>query len=432
MAIVTGKLLATGENLDQTRNLIGLLQQFSVFLILGVFAGLLAANLNPHLYEEIVDFHVFGDSAVLFGHTVTVHFLINGMFMVFFFGIAAKEITESILPGGALNPVQKAINPIFGTIGGVLGPAGTYLLLAFVYYGGTEDFATVANGWAIPTATDIALAWLVARLVFGYRHPAVNFLLLLAVADDGIGLGIIAVFYPDPELPVMPAWLLLTVAGMGVAFAMRRMGVASWVPYVAIAGTLSWVGLIKSAVEPALALVPIVPFLPATVAQKTNPTELSGAVDDPHIVSEGIAGAHHSNSPLEMFEGQLKLFVDVGLFFFAFVNAGVTFASIGAVTLIVLVSLIAGKTVGITLFSWLAVKLGFPLPTGMDIRHLAVAGLIAGIGLTVALFVAGKAFAGPPFQDPAKMGAVLSGGVALLAIAAGAALKVKGQDNPPG
>ena len=415
----------------QTRNLIGLLQQFSIFLILGVVAGMLAANLDPHLYEEMVDYHVFGDGAVLFGHAITAHFLINSIFMVFFFGVATKEITESILPGGALNPVEKAINPILGTIGGVLGPAGMYLLLAFVFYGGTGDFQTVANGWAIPTATDIALAWLVARLVFGYRHPAVNFLLLLAVADDGIGLGIIAVFYPDPDLAVMPAWLLLTVAGMGVAFAMRRLGVASWVPYVAIAGTLSWIGLVKASIEPALALVPIVPFLPTAIAQKVAPTGHRSVERDAEFVAEGIAGPHDSNSALELFERQLKLFVDVGLFFFAFANAGVAFGFIGKVTFIVLISLVVGKTVGVTLFSWAAVKLGFPLPTGMDLRHLAVAGLIAGLGLTVALFVAGKAFAGPPFQDPAKMGAVLSGGVALLALVAGAALKVKSSVESP-
>ena len=405
------------------------MQRYSIFLILGVFAGMLAANIGPHWYEDIVDYHVFGDSAVLFGHAITAHFLINGVFMVFFFGVATKEITESILPGGALNPVNKAINPILGTIGGVLGPAGMYLLLAFVFYGGTADFGTVANGWAIPTATDIALAWLVARLVFGQRHPAVNFLLLLAVADDGIGLGIIAVFYPDPDLPVMPAWLLLTVAGMGVAFVMRRLGVSSWVPYIAIAGTLSWIGLIKASIEPALALVPIVPFLPASVRTTDVPINHGSAETDGEIVSEGISGAHDNNSPLELFEKQLKLFVDVGLFFFAFVNAGVAFGFIGKVTFIVLLSLIVGKVVGVTLFSWIAVRLGFPLPTGMGIKHLAVTGLIAGIGLTVALFVAGKAFTGPPFQDPAKMGAVLSGGVALLALAAGAVFKLKGSDD---
>ena len=318
-----------------------------------------------------------------------------------------------------------------GTIGGVLGPAGMYLLLTFVFFGGTGDFQTVANGWAIPTATDIALAWLVARLVFGYRHPAVNFLLLLAVADDGIGLGIIAVFYPDPELPVMPAWLLLTVAGMGAAFALRRLGVASWVPYVAIAGTLSWIGLIKASIEPALALVPIVPFLPATVTQMGISAEHGSVERDTENALDGITGAHHIGSALELFERHLKLFVDVGLFFFAFANAGVAIGFIGKVTFIVLISLIVGKTVGISLFSLAAVKLGFPLPTGMGVKHLAVAGLIAGVGLTVALFVAGKAFAGPPFQDPAKMGAVLSGGVALLALVAGAALKVKGPVDRP-
>ena len=118
-------------------------------------------------------------------------------------------------------------------------------------------------------------------------------------------------------------------------------------------------------------------------------------------------------------------------FFFAFVNAGVTFGAINTVTVIVLASLIVGKTMGITLFSMAGVWMGFPLPNGMGVRHLAVAGLIAGIGLTVALFVAGKAFTGPPFQEPAKMGAVLSGLVAFLALGAGALLRVRDGGSAP-
>ena len=90
--------------------------------------------------------------------------------------------------------------------------------------------------------------------------------------------------------------------------------------------------------------------------------------------------ASHPLSPLEQFEHHLKLFVDLGLFFFAFVNAGVTFGAINAVTVIVLASLIVGKTVGIALFSIAGTWVGFPLPNGMGVRHLAVAGLIAGIG----------------------------------------------------
>ncbi len=370
--------------MDQARRLTNILQEFSIPLIVGVLAGLVVANVDQHFYEELVDFRVFGEGIEVFGRSVTAHFLISEIFMVFLFGIAAKEITESVLPGGALNPIPRAINPLMGTLGGIVGPAGLYFLLTLVFYGGTDNFSEVANGWGIPTATDIALAWLVARLVFGNGHPAVNFLLLLAVADDAIGLGIIAVFYPDPNHPVQPAWLLLTLGGMLTAYGMRRGGVSFWPAYVLIAGGMSWAGLAKSAIEPALALVVIVPFLPGP---RVDPgLFVEEAYQGPAPRGQGAAAnpvAHHP-SALEQFEHQLKLFVDLGLFFFAFANAGVPFGSINQVTLVVLLSLVAGKTIGVSSFSWLALNAGFPLPTGMRMKHLAVAGLIAGLGLTVA------------------------------------------------
>ena len=411
--------------MHHAKRLTNIVQEYSIPLILGVVAGLAVANIDHHFYEELVDFHVFGSGVEVFGRSVTAHFLINEIFMVFFFGIAAKEITASVLPGGALNPIPKAINPLMGTLGGILGPVGLYFLLTLVIYGGSDDFSTVATGWGIPTATDIALAWLVARLVFGNGHPAVNFLLLLAVADDAIGLGIIAVFYPDPNHPVQPIWLLLTVGGMVTAYGLRRLRVGYWPVYILVAGAMSWIGLFKSSIEPALALVVIVPFLPATQQTLRLPEEEATHEPPPqHATSTSNPGSHHE-SPLDQFEHQLKLFVDLGLFFFAFANAGVAFGSINSVTLIVLVSLIVGKTIGVSLLSGAAANLGFPLPTGMRMKHLAVSGLIAGLGLTVALFVAGKAFSGSTFEDPAKMGAVLSAGVALLALASGWALRVK-------
>ena len=408
------------------RRLINILQEFSIPLIIGVLAGLLVANIDQDFHEKLVDFHPFGKGTEVFGRSVTAHFLINEIFMVFFFGVAVKEITQSVLPGGALNPIPKAINPLMGTLGGILGPVGLYFLLTWIIYGGTPDFTEVANGWGIPTATDIALAWLVARIVFGTGHPAVNFLLLLAVADDAISLGIIAVFYPDPEHPVQPAWLLLTLGGVAAAYGMRRMNVTFWPAYVLIGGAMSWLGLFKSSIEPALALVVIVPFLPGPKLDSglfLEETHQKSAMDNATAGDNPLA---HQLSPLDQFEHQLKLFVDLGLFFFAFANAGVAFGSINSVTMIVLVSLIVGKTVGVTSFSWIAANFGFPLPTGIRMKHLAVSGLIAGLGLTVALFVAGKAFdAESVFLDPAKMGAVLSGGVAALAFAAGRVLKVK-------
>ena len=420
--------------MNHASRLTNILQQFSILLIVGVFAGVAVANLDDSFYQQLVEHQVFGAHATVFGHHLTARFLINQVFMVFFFGIAAKEITESVLPGGALNPASKAINPLLATLGGILGPVGLYFLLAFIFYGGSDDFSVVANGWGIPTATDIALAWLVARLVFGNGHPAVNFLLLLAVADDAIGLGIIAVFYSDPDHPVNPQWLLLTLGGMAAAFGMRRLHVRYWPWYIVIGGGMSWVGLLKSSIEPALALVVIVPFLPGP---RLDPGLFAEEADsDPALQQTRPAAdvSEHGHSPLEQFESHLKLIVDMGLFFFAFANAGVAFGSVNSVTFIVLLSLLAGKMVGISTFSWVGSYLGFPLPTGMQAKHLVVAGMIAGLGLTVALFVATKAFAGPAtsreaaFLDPAKMGALLSGGIALLALAAGAVLHLK--DGP--
>ena len=430
--------------------IVSFVQEYSLPLIVGVITALVWANIDFPSYYKVVefDFWNFGQGPFLddghghdlndfyiFGKHITVHFLINEIFMVFFFGIAAKEITESVLPGGALNPLPKAINPLMGTLGGVFGPVGLFFLLALVFYGGSDEFGVVSNGWAIPTATDIALAWLVARVIFGNRHPAVNFLLLLAVADDAIGLVIIAVFYSDN---VQPLWLLLTAGGMVAAYLFRRLGVTWWPVYILIAGGMSWVGLVKAGVEPALALVVIVPFLPALhhAAQPETAADAAAAhheSDGGHSAepahAHGGGGHGHGLGTLEKFEHQLKMPVDFGLFFFAWANAGVAFGSINQVTLMILLSLIVGKTVGVSLFSFIVSRFGFPLPEGMGIRHLAITGMIAGLGLTVALFVANKAYAGTDFLDPGKMGAVFSVVVAALSMICARAIGIRRQQD---
>lgn len=412
------------------RKYVHLLQQFSLPLLAGVISAVVVANLHPEVYDKAVNgtYAFFtGDeypeqAAVDDGHTAedggghahgwkhycTLHFVINDLFMVIFFGIAAKEITESCLPGGALNPPSKAINPLLGTVGGVVGPAGVYILLNLIMGDGTWPWQDGwGKGWGIPTATDIALAWLIARMVFGNGHPAISFLLLLAVADDGIGLLIIAFFYPTND----PVWinLLWLIPGMAIAYGLRRKNVQTWIPYILVGGAFAWWGLFSAHLHPALALVPIVPFLP-------------GPERDEGMYRE-VEGVHEAN-PLDRFEHDLKLFVDLGLFFFAFANAGVQFSSMNNLTWIVLLALLLGKTIGITGFSWLGVKLGAPLPDGMNIRHLVVAGVVAGLGLTVALFVAGQAFEGAD-QGASKMGALFSGGIAVLAVVLGKVLGVK-------
>lgn len=383
------------------------IRAFSLPLIVGVILAVIWANVvGETSYHNVIE-HVLG-TFTLFGREVTVtpHWLVNDIFMVFFFGVAAKEITDAMAPGGALNPPSKALNPIMGTLGGVLGPVGVYFAMTYILSSG-ETAAQIAGGWGIPTATDIALAWLVARVVFGAAHPAVNFLLLLAIADDAIGLMIIAIFYPDPNFPVEAKWLLLTAGGMGLAFGLRKLKVNSWLLYVGVAGVLSWLGLLRAGLHPALALVVILPFMPLTFS--------------------GKRAAEHGG-PGEDYMKYLGLPVDLGLFFFGLFNAGVAFGSSGAVTWVVLVALLVGKPLGIGGFAWLGNAIGFKYPTGMGARHTFVAGIIAALGLTVALFVSGQAFEGE-LQSAAKLGALLSVIAAPIAYFAGKALNVKTLDQ---
>lgn len=401
------------------------LQEFSIPLIAGVVAAMLMANIYPEFYLGLVhtpltDMWSFlthgggdhGHHVEGWKHYTTLHFLANDILMALFFGIAAKEITEACLPNGALNPVRKAVNPLMATFGGVAGPIAFFLGLNAVF--GQSEWR---NGWGIPTATDIALAWLVARLLFGKSHPAVSFLLLLAVADDAIGLGIIAIGYPDPLHPTQWGNLAWLLPGMGVAFALRLTKVHSWIPYIAIGGSFCWWGLYSAHLHPALALVFIVPFLPPPkrdlgLFQSEDYDSEDEAAAEAHAAAHGHAHAH---STLENFEHDLKTTVDFGLFFFAFANAGVPMSEVNGLTWILLSSLVLGKVVGIVGCSWVGIKMGFPLPEGMSMRHLFVTGLVAALGLTVALFVSTQAFTSPALQGAAKMGAVFSAGVALLA-----------------
>ncbi len=400
------------------RGFINILQEFSLPLLFGVAVAIIWANLDHESYEHVKDWMPIAGLEI-FGHALTHHWFVNDIFMVFFFGIAAKEITESCLPGGNLNPISKSINPLLATLGGVVGPVCVFFIGMSFFYGPTDDLATLRRGWGIPTATDIALAWLVARTVFGKGHPAINFLLLLAVADDAIGLAIIAIFYGDPHLPTRPEFLLLIVLGMAIAYGMRRAGLKSWIPYIAVCGPLSWLGLSLAHLHPALALVFIVPFLPGPRR------DIGLFVDADEIDRMGDALAQDlqmEHSPLHQFEQQMKLFVDLGLFFFAFTNAGVVFAAIGSMTWLILGSLVIGKTLGVTLLGLLAMKIGFPLPARMGVRELVMAGFVAALGLTVALFVAGAAFTDPTLLGQAKMGALFSGFVGLAAILLGRSL----------
>ncbi len=397
---------------------------YSLLLIGGALLALIWANTNPDSYHHFVHYVLFDTFFIGELHeegggvtrTLTLHFLVNDVLMAFFFAIAAKEVWEAvILENGSLRG-SKAVTPLIATAGGMLGPVAVYLSLAAVL----GVFETVSRGWAIPTATDIAFSYLVGRMVFGAGHPAVRFLLLLAIADDAGGLIILAIFYPTGELA--PAWLLLSLGAAVAVFVLfnwlpRRLDRgnqlrpnSTWVrkklsfwPYL-LAGCLSWFGFQEAGIHPALGLLPIVPTIP-------HADRAFG------IFAEA---EEHLTDLLNWMEHRLKYPVEFVLFFFGLLNAGVEFSAIGAPTWLVLLGLVVGKPLGIALFGWFAANiLGLGLPEGMRNTDLVVVGCVAAIGFTVALFVASVAFPAGAVQDAAKMGALFSFGAALISIVAG-------------
>jgi NhaA family Na+:H+ antiporter len=359
----------------------------------------------PLVTESAEGDHGAGQEADSGHHWYTLSFIVNDILMALFFAIAAKEVWESLLPGGALSNPRKAATPLLATLGGILGPVLFYL--AGAYATGTQ--AELGQGWAVPCATDIAFSYLIARIIFGPGHPAIAFLLLLAIADDAAGLMILAVFYPSA--PIEPLWFLLTVAAIALALLLRKLKVHSHWFYILGPGVICWFSFYQSHIHAALGLVPIIPLLP------------SASSDLGIFAKEEL----QRDDTLNEFEHFWKTPVECFLGLFGLVNAGVVLSSVGTGTWLVLVGLLLGKPLGITAMTLLAEK-GFRLekPAGMDYRHVITLGMVAGIGFTVALFVSVAAFKVPgATQDSVKMGALLSFAAAPLAIIIARVLKVR-------
>lgn len=420
---------------------------YSVLLIGGAVIALLWVNMHPDSYRHFVEyplwfngllgteFHhwhqAYGPASNAFetgdvDKVLTVHYLVNDLLMALFFAMAGKEVWEAlILKNGALRG-RKAATPLIATAGGMLGPVLIYLGLAAIL--GSDIYDAVHRGWAIPTATDIAFSYLLGRIVFGAGHPAMRFLLLLAIADDAGGLIILAIFYPSGDLA--PEWLLVSAFASGFAYVAfnwlpRRMDRGDqtrarstwvrlrlkWYPY-AIAGLVSLFAFTQSGLHPALGLLPVIPAIP-------HADRAFG------IFAEAES---HLHDILNDFERALQAPVELILLFFGLVNAGVVFSAVAEPTWLVFGGLALGKPVGIFLMGLLAARLlKLGLPQGMRLADLAVVGCVASIGFTVSLFVASVAFEPGPLLDAAKMGALFSSVAIFVSLAAGRLLRVKKQ-----
>jgi NhaA family Na+:H+ antiporter len=393
-------------------------------------------------YFQILETHLtieFGP----FSLDETVLHLINDGLMAIFFFVVGLEIKRQLVLGDLRDPRAAAL-PVMAAVGGMLIPALIYLL----FNAGAGEEAL--RGWGIPMATDIAFAVGVLALL-GPRVPgaAKVFLLALAIADDIGAITVIAIFYTD-ELD--PAYLVLAVLGLGLVWVATRVHIRSLAFYVPL-GVLIWFFTLESGVHATLAGVALGFLTPARrmyppaefdrrarAILDSFPSEIDSEESREHADHEALLLSDISAeavSPLSRLEHRLQAwsaFLVVPLF--ALANAGVDFRGVSladsltsSIALGVAIGLVVGKTVGVVLFTWLAVRLGLArLPDATNWGHVTGLGAVAGIGFTVALFVAGLAFGDPVANDLAKVG-IFAG--SLLAGLLGSAILLRVRPETP-
>jgi len=351
-----------------------------VLLIAAIIALVISNSNFSELYFRTLEQYLFiGIND--FGLKLSVHHWINDLLMAVFFFFVTLEIKREFIQG-ELSNLKKALLPIIGAVGGMVVPALVYVSINF---GNTETL----NGWAIPSATDIAFSLGILSLL-GSRVPISLkiFLTALAIIDDLGAILIIAFFYSG-DLSI--TYLSLILISYILLLVLNKLGVKKFIPYLII-GALMWFFTYKSGIHATIAGV----LLASTIPHRIKDKDFSLLIKLEHAISPYVA------------------FLIMPIF--AFANAGVSLVGLSLSSLLepvplgILLGLFIGKQVGVMVSSYLAVKLGAAqMPDNSSWLSLYGVSILTGVGFTMSLFVGNLAFAGSiHYMDGVKIG-VLSG-----------------------
>lgn len=376
------------------------------------------SSLYHDLFQTVITLGV-GDFVLSKGLILWIN---DGLMAIFFF-VVGLEIKREVMVGELAQPRQAAL-PIAAAIGGMVFPA----LIFFLINPAEPD----VRGWGIPMATDIAFSLGVLSLI-GRSVPisAKIFLTAFAIVDDIGASLVIALFYTDEislvSLAVGGGFLLLMVLT-------NRLGIRSPLPY-AILGFFLWVAFLKSGVHPTISGILAALTIPATTRINTRSFLRSAQVfiaefekdgdDGESVLTSGRqraaldaleSAAQYAQTPLQRLEDNLHPWVSFFIMpVFALANTGVSLvggvgeALLSSVSVGVMLGLVLGKQIGVTLFAWLAVKLGLAEKSAeLTWRHIYGIAWLGAIGFTMSLFIANLAFAGMEVLDSAKIG-ILAG-----------------------
>jgi NhaA family Na+:H+ antiporter len=395
-----------------------------VLLAAAAFALIWANSPYAHEYQDLWEMPFsFGVGSFVFAKPL--HFWINDAFMTVFFLVVGMEIRRE-MHEGSLSNLRQAVLPLAAAMGGVIAPALIYVAM--------NHASGATNGWAVPTATDIAFAVGVLALLGRSIPGNVRiFLLTLAIVDDIVAVLIIACFYSSG---LDYAGFAISAAGIVMVVLMQRLGIGAAPAYV-VPGAVIWAGLLISGAHPTLAgvvlglMTPVVP----TRRRERALFELSRAANN--VTGKGSASSDLDRlaKPLETLrlaqrellppvlrvQWSLHPWVAYGIMpLFALANAGVSVAGLdlagGSARWVltgVVVALVVGKPLGVFSVSWVLVKTGLcRLPTGVTWPGVGLIALLAGIGFTMSVFIAMLAFDEPNTLAVAKLGVLIGSLVA--------------------
>ena len=388
-----------------------------VLLLTCVVVAMLLANLpfTRHLYHAVLETHLqvhlsSPDSTVdlLFPRDLTIEKFINDILMVIFFFTVGLEIRREVAHG-ELSSVKKAMLPVIAAFGGVIAPA---LIFTIINHG-----TAAASGWGIPTATDIAFAVCILSVLDKKVPISLKvFLTALAIADDLIAILVVAIFYGgNINLPLLAVALII----IGFTLALRRLGEKHMFPYLFMA-IIVWALFYYSGIHATMSGVVMAFLIPSTsrfnkaqYLRKRNRyiaklAELDGIDNEPfpngpqkHCLRKLENIAHGTMDMSYRVEHALTPWVNFLIMpVFALANAGVeitdasyfnVFAfdpALGSVSMGIFLGLLLGKPLGITLFSWIAIKLKIgAMPEKASWMMFFAVACLGGIGFTMSIFV---------------------------------------------
>ena len=351
-----------------------------VLLIAAIIALVISNSSLSNLYFDTLNQYLFiGIND--FGLKLSVHHWINDLLMAIFFFFVTLEIKREFIQG-ELSNLKKALLPIIGAVGGMVVPALVYV---FINLGNSETL----NGWAIPSATDIAFSLGILSLL-GSRVPISLkvFLTALAIIDDLGAILIIAFFYSG-DLSI--SYLSLILISYILLLTLNKFGVKKFIPYLII-GAFMWFFTYKSGIHATIAGV----LLASTIPHRIKEKDFSLLIKLEHAISPYVA------------------FMIMPIF--AFANAGVSLEGLSLNSLLepvplgILLGLFVGKQVGVMVLSFIAVKFGVAqMPDKSSWLSLYGVSILTGVGFTMSLFVGNLAFAESiQYIDGVKIG-VLAG-----------------------